>query len=131
MKLRIRADSLRLRLTRSEVETLHQDGVVEGRTGFGLREFIYCVVRDDLVDNVVARYVDDRMSVHLPIEQVDAWATGDDVGIHHRQKLDQSRMLEILIEKDFACLVPRENGDDSDTFPNPSARSNAKSAAEG
>ncbi|MGH8167708.1 MAG: DUF7009 family protein [Woeseiaceae bacterium] len=27
--------------------------------------------------------------------------------------------LSILVEKDFACLAPREGEDDSDKFPNP------------
>jgi hypothetical protein len=28
-------------------------------------------------------------------------------------------MLRILVEKDFACLAPREGEDESDMFPNP------------
>jgi hypothetical protein len=27
--------------------------------------------------------------------------------------------LQILVEKDFACLTPRKGEDDGDAFPNP------------
>jgi hypothetical protein len=30
-------------------------------------------------------------------------------------------MLKILVEKDFACLAPREGEDESDMFPHPKA----------
>jgi hypothetical protein len=35
------------------------------------------------------------------------------------QVLDDGAKLTILVEKDFACLTPREGEDESDMFPNP------------
>lgn len=121
MKLRIRGDSLRLRLTRSEVEALHSSGLVEGRTGFGLREFVHALVRDELVNEVEARFDGDRISVHVPVDRIDAWASSEDVSIAHEQKIDGSRTLVILVEKDFQCLIPRGEEEDDDAYPNPNA----------
>jgi hypothetical protein len=46
------------------------------------------------------------------------WAAGDDVGIEAMQPAGNDGALQILVEKDFACLngPPEQN---VDTFPNP------------
>ena len=41
------------------------------------------------------------------------------------QVLDDGAKLAILVEKDFACLAPREGEDESDMFPHPDAGSSA------
>ncbi len=37
------------------------------------------------------------------------------------QLLDDGSMLDILVEKDFACLTKREGEDESDMYPHPEA----------
>ncbi len=37
------------------------------------------------------------------------------------QRLDDGALLSILVEKDFACLAPREGEDDSDMYAHPEA----------
>ncbi len=125
MKLRIRADSLRLRLTRSEVEALRNHGRVVERTRFSaVQIFEYALSTAD-VGAPTASYHDDRIEVLVPREQALAWAQGDEVGIYAEQALPEGR-LKLSIEKDFACLAPREGDErDSDAFPNPKAEQGA------
>jgi len=123
MKLRIRGDSLRLRLTRTEVERLHAHGEVVETIHFGPRQLDY-VLRRAAVDSPRASFVGDRIEVALPEARAHAWATSDEVGIEAEQALPEGQ-LRLLIEKDFQCLAPREGEDDSDAFPHPATASGA------
>jgi hypothetical protein len=51
------------------------------------------------------------------------WAESEKVSISSEQNLDDGEQLRILVEKDFACLAPRDGEDESDMFPNPDADS--------
>ena len=48
-----------------------------------------------------------------------AWANSEQVSISGEQVLDDGEKLNILVEKDFACLAPREGEDESDMFEHP------------
>lgn len=56
--------------------------------------------------------------VQVPVEAVKRWASGPDVGIEAKLPAGDQHELQILIEKDFACLNGREE-ENIDTFPNP------------
>ena len=43
------------------------------------------------------------------------------VGIEHNQSIGDESALRILVEKDFRCLQPRSDDDESDNFPNQNA----------
>ena len=122
MKLRIRDNSVRLRLTRGEVDCLRTQGVVASATGFpGGREFQYRVESSPAIVNPAAFFSDNTISVRLPETAVLAWATGDQVSLPGEQVLDDGAKLDILVEKDFACLAPRAGEDESDMYPHPNA----------
>jgi hypothetical protein len=113
MKLRIRDNSIRLRLTRSEVEQLRDTGVVAARTAFpGGREFRYEVESSPAIITPGAFLSDAKVTVRLPEAAVRAWAGSEQVSITGEQQ---------HMEKDFACLAPREGEDESDMFPHPAA----------
>ena len=65
------------------------------------------------------------MSVRLPETTVLAWATTEQISIQGEQLLQDGETISILVEKDFACLAPREGEDESDMFPHPQAAGNA------
>ena len=121
MKLRIRDNSVRLRLTRGEVDQLRDDGLVSARTEFpGGREFQYVVEASPASVKPGAFLSGYIMTVRLPETSVLAWANSEQVSIKGEQLLDDDK-LTILVEKDFACLAPREGEDESDMFPHPNA----------
>ena len=124
MKLRLRDNSIRLRLTRGEVETLREDGLVSCRTAFpGGRDFQYLLESSPASVNPAAFFSDCIMTVRLPETTVLAWATTEQVSIGGEQLLDDGEKIDILVEKDFACLAPREGEDESDMYPHPDADS--------
>lgn len=122
MKLRIRDNSVRVRLTRGEVDTLRDTGLVSSRTCFpGGREFQYLVECSPASVNPGAFLSEGIVSVRLPETTVIAWAGSEQVSIEGELLLDDGDKLAILVEKDFACLAPREGEDESDMFPHPNA----------
>ena len=119
MKLRIRGNSIRLRLMQNEVKTLEQTAQVKDLVAFpGGEEFVYQLKISDRFEAVK-----DSNSLTVSIPEPDAfrWIQTEEVGIENSFELPNGEMLNLLIEKDFNCLTNRPNEDESDTFQNPSA----------
>ena len=128
MKLRIRDNSVRLRLTRGEVDILRSEGIVSARTGFpGGHDFQYVVESSPANVSPGVFLAGNAMTVRLPETAVLAWAATDQVSIEGEQLLDDGEKTTILVEKDFVCLTPREGEDESDMFPHPQADSDEAS----
>lgn len=122
MKLRIRDNSIRLRLTRTEVETLRDDGMVRASTAFpGGRELRYEVESSPASIKPGAFLSNSTVTVRLPESVVQAWANSEQVSINGEIQHSNGDELTILVEKDFACLAPREGEDESDMYPHPQA----------
>lgn len=122
MKLRIRDNSVRMRLMRGEVDTLRESGVVSATTAFpGGRDLEYRVESSPAYVHPGAFLSDSTISIRLPEAMVLAWATTGQVSMVGEQTLDDGTRLKVLVEKDFACLAPREGEDESDMFPHPKA----------
>ena len=120
MKLRIRDNSIRLRLSQTEVLTIRGEGIVGGKIVFAAgSKLIYCIESSPACVDPVAQFDKGEISVRLPESMVVDWADSDEVSIAARQLLDDGSHLDILVEKDFACLTPREGEDESDLFAHP------------
>ncbi len=120
MKLRIRDNSVRLRLTQGEVEVLKEKGLVSARTQFpGGRSFVYEVESSPASVTPAAHYSENRLTVRLPETVVLAWARSQQVSMEGEQRLGEGGVLKLLVEKDFRCLAPREGEDESDMYPHP------------
>lgn len=119
MKLRIRGSSIRLRLSQGEVARLAETGRVDDAIVFGpARQLSYSLVAAD-VPAPSATFEGSAIVVSVPRDRARAWAASDEVGIEAAHDVGNGATLSILIEKDFACLVPRKGEDDGDAFPNP------------
>jgi len=123
MKLRLQSNSIRLRLKRGEVEQLAKTGRVEEKIIFGTNRddvFRYLIEVSATVAVPEARCGDRLVVVQVPAEAVAHWASSDDVGMETSQALGDQGQLQVLIEKDFACLNGPEE-QNVDTFPHPRA----------
>ena len=125
MKLRIRGDSMRLRLKRGEVDQLAAGASIVEETHFPGAVLTY---RLDVSKNssISATFDNGSLVISLPKSKVLDWASSDEVSLHAEQELSGSGALSLLIEKDFKCLEPghhRDCEDDEDTFPHPRAQS--------
>jgi hypothetical protein len=115
MKVRIRENTLRLRLTQTEVAELARAGQVENRTQLGQNPAAALVCRLQLSTFRVVPGVEfegNRITVSLPELEAKAWARDNEVGIYGEEPWG----LKLSIEKDFQCLDQRPNEDDSDAF---------------
>ena len=122
MKLRVRDNSIRLRLTQSEVELVRTDGLVRGRVPFaGSYSFDYVLESSPATVKPEAHMSNNVLIVRVPESEIHSWADSEEVSISSRQILDGGDHLSILVEKDFACLAPREGEDESDMYPHPKA----------
>jgi len=123
MKLRIRGPTLRLRLTQGEVQALLDDGVVEERVPFAAGvSLIYRLRRDTAAGEITATFRHGVVEVLVPERNAREWCTTQLVTLAHEQA-GAGGALRITLEKDFACLAPREGEDESDNFPHPEAGS--------
>ena len=119
MKIRIRDNSLRLRLTKGEVKQLANTGDVTCNTEFGHDvKFTYQIKASDQAE-IIASFNENVISIIVPEEKISHWANSEEVSLRAEQNTLSAEPLRILIEKDFACLIIREGEDDSDAFPNP------------
>src|SRR5262245_19371334 len=118
MKLRIRGDSIRIRVTQAELREIAEHGSVRDRSNFGDGAALtYELESDTNAREPRARFAGQLVSIVLPAATVRLWASSGDVSIESEQPIGGGERLRILVEKDFACLQPRTGEDESDMFP--------------
>jgi len=126
MKLRIKGNSIRLRLTRSEVAAVAAKGWLENRTDLGNRTFAYAVTVSGSANELSARFDDDCITVVVAKPSVVSWASGEEVGLYGEQVTSDGKTLAIALEKDFRCLDRSGSEDDeADNYPHPALRPKA------
>lgn len=126
MKLRIRGNSLRLRLKRSEVDRIGAGEAILDATRFPGAVLSYSLRVSSDARQLVAALSGSDVVVTVPASEAKRWASTDDVSLTGSLDLPGGDALAILIEKDFACLTPghgRSHEDDEDAFPHPEAPS--------
>ncbi len=122
MKLRLKSNSLRLRLTQSEVQSLAAGILVQDRTQFSSSASLHYVIQSSpSAAGISADFRDQIVAVTVPEAMVRKWATTDQISMEAEHQIAPECVLSLLIEKDFTCLNPRTPGEDADAFPNPAA----------
>jgi len=71
------------------------------------------------LDNIKADLSGNTIQVSLPQSTAVDWLNSDQVGLKATQEIGKNQFLKIVIEKDFACLTPRKEEDQSDLLPHP------------
>jgi uncharacterized protein DUF7009 len=123
MKLRIKGNSLRLRVSRSELarfldgerieETIHFTRAPEASLTYALESAVQVVP-------VRVQYESQIVKVLLSKDQASIWGVESEVGVYSKLDIGAAGSLEIIVEKDFACL-DRSDEENSDAFANPQA----------
>jgi len=120
MKLRVLDNSIRLRLTRTEVDLIASEGLVKGHVAFaGTNTFDYVLESSPATVKPEAHISNNVLTVRIPQEEIHNWANSEQVSILSEQILGDGAVLKLRVEKDFACLAPREGEDESDMFAHP------------
>ena len=120
MKIRIRGNTIRFRLTRSEVEAVANRGYLSEKTEFNTGSFTYAVKVAKGINSLNADFKSDTITLYLPAACATEWGTTGRVGFEENIKLNNGSNLLVLIEKDFVCM-DESTEDQSDNYPNPAA----------
>lgn len=117
MKIRIQRNSVRFRLSKSEVGKLEEKGYLEETTDFGPAQLGYAVQKS-AVNELLARFEHNKITLEVPEKLLVGWAANNTVGFEGNMPLGDGSSLFMLIEKDFKCL-DNVDEDQSDNYDNP------------
>lgn len=121
MKLRIKGNSLRLRVLRSELARLAEgESIVESvRFAPGEASILrYVLTVTQQEKSLEVTYTSNEIKTTISPAQFQEWNEPSQVGIYESIAVGEVEKLEVMIEKDFACL-DRNDEDNKDTFANP------------
>lgn len=119
MKLRIRGNTLRLRVSKSELATVQKRGSVQDAIRFGPRARLVYRLEVAGDDRFGAELTGASIIVRAPRAAVAKWGRDEEVSMRGKQRIGGGKTLAILVEKDFECLKPRAGEDATDLFVNP------------
>ena|SRR5438270_8559449 len=123
MKLRIQGNSLRLRVSRSELAHFQAGGRVEETIRFAEApeaKLTYALESAVQLSPVRVRYGFHEVTIILSQDQARVWAGESEVGVYSNLDIGSAGWLDVIVEKDFACLDRRDE-QNQDTFANPHA----------
>lgn len=123
MKLRLKGNSIRLRVTRSELARLQAGEHIQETIRFSAAPnatLTYVLKGGSHSQPVTTVFVDQQITVSVSLDQLTSWSGEHQVGIYASLPVDEAIVLEVSIEKDFACLDLSDE-DNADTFANPLA----------
>lgn len=117
MKLRLQGDTVRLRLSRSDLARLVDEGRVAECIHIAPGAVLSFAVQAAACERLTAAWDETGLTVGLPRPWLDGWADDDRVGFEGRQDAGAGRTLRLAVEKDFAC--GHRPSDAAETFPRP------------
>ena len=123
MKLRIKGNSLRLRVSRSELARFQAGERIEETIHFTAAPeatLTYALESATRPSPVTVRYGSREVTVILSKDRARIWSDESEVGVYTTLDIGAAGSLEVAVEKDFACL-DRSDEDNRDTFANPVA----------
>ena len=118
MKIRIKENSVRIRLSKSETEKILAHGYLEERTEFTNNTFFYAV-RSTPHQTMSADFINGNITMCLPEHLIEQWVNSNLVSLDYSMPLSNDKFLHLLLEKDFKCIDAVTTEDQSDYFENP------------
>ena len=116
MKLRIKGNTIRFRLTQTEIDSI-RNGSVEDKTDFpGGSSLIYKIQKGSSFD---CEFRNGEVIISVTSNVIEDWTNSSQVSIDNSITLNDGSQLEISLEKDFKCLTVRPKEDETDMYPNP------------
>ena len=117
MKIRIKENSVRLRLTKIEVKSFLDFKEFSQTTHFGNTIFQYSLKVSHDCDGLNATFTDNEICVYISPEWAEKWKADNEVGFSKTIQIG-GHILTLKVEKDFVCLDETDE-DQSDNYPNP------------
>ena len=111
MKLWIRGNSLRLRVSKTELARLADTGKVEEAVRFSSDRALRYAIEVRPNGAVTAAFSGEAIMVTLPKSRLDLWLRPEEVSIEGSQPIGGGKILEIVLEKDEAQVRRVDAGD--------------------
>lgn len=114
MKIRIKGNSLRYRLTRTDVDRLDKEGYLEEQSNFAGNPLIYALQLTE-GEVLTSSFINNKITLSMSHKMIAEFIQTDKVGFSNHDG-----DMDLLVEKDFTCL-DNVAEDQSDNYPNPIA----------
>ena len=118
MKIRIKGNSLRIRLSKTEVGSLSSGSVLKDATSFIYNTLYYQVMPVNNSSSMRADFEHNTITLYVPQQLLEGWADDSRVGFESEMQVSNLQHLRLLLEKDFKCLDTTVE-DQSDFYENP------------
>lgn len=118
MKIRIKSNSIRFRLTKSDVSNLALNGYLQEETHFPQGKFVYALKVLQQATELAATINTNQITMLVPAAFINNWPQNNVTGTATNVPLPENKSLYLLLEKDFVCLDETAE-DQSDNFENP------------
>ncbi|MDX2067110.1 MAG: hypothetical protein SFV55_01730 [Haliscomenobacter sp.] len=115
MKLRCTANSIRLRVRKSDLDLLQSQGEVSIPINFAPGIKLEYTLKLGPGEHPQASFTAQQITVLLPTVLATNWINSEEVSIEYQQAYTDGQYLNLLIEKDFPCRHTEEK-DLQDTF---------------
>ncbi|RYE29385.1 MAG: hypothetical protein EOP42_14505 [Sphingobacteriaceae bacterium] len=119
MKIRIKDNSVRLRLSKPDLDLFGKEGYLEEKTEFPGSTFTYAIQKLFDGKTLDASFTDQKLTLFVPKHIVQEWVDTDTIGFKHELVIGENKTLFLLIEKDFKCIDGDLAEDQSEYFDNP------------
>ncbi|MCX6290374.1 MAG: hypothetical protein NT126_01265 [Bacteroidetes bacterium] len=123
MKIRIKGNTIRFRLTRPEVKYFGEHKIIEEKTEFEKNSLSYVLKITGEENEMKATFSDDTITLLIPQGIAEEWVRTEKVGCRGEMDIGNGKKLFLLLEKDFKCL-DHVDEDQSDHYENPLALKN-------
>jgi len=120
MKIRIRENALRIRITQLELKDLVEGKKVVSTIRFPNGTQLTYGLTPANSETTSIQYLENIISIRMGTLDMETMAKAQSVGVQSVHQAGE-HTLELLVEKDFTCLHPR-GAEDYDTFPNPNQK---------
>jgi hypothetical protein len=114
MKLRFEKNAIRLRLRKSDLTQLKENGFVKETVEFPGFIFTY-QLNISLSDTLNVQFIDHAIMINIPSDIAGNWINTTEVGIYQTLQFNNKKTLDVIIEKDFPCKEKHDENKD-DTF---------------
>jgi hypothetical protein len=118
MKLRLNKNTVRFRLSKSEVKEFAEKGFLEESLPVAPGGFTYTLRLDNSIENVKIEWSYSHILVLVPEDAGKEWANTQLVGLDNWIEGVNGVRIRVQVEKDFKCL-DNTIEDQSDNYENP------------
>jgi hypothetical protein len=111
MKLRIRGNSIRIRVSKTELARIAETGRIEDTLRFSSDQRLRYGIEVRATGAVTATFAADAILVALPKARLHLWLRPDEVSVEGSQPIGGGKVLQVLLEKDDATPTRRSDDD--------------------